>query len=213
MNNYFPWVFHDKSFIFHVKIPQLMQSLMPKSQLCYNAYWNVSSYERIKWHPCQFLYMVMLEGPLTSGSMKQTGIATVYVNKCSNLNKSYTIYHYSLPLITLLILFLHNRRVVITIQCCIIDSLGKCFKWLLVWKIKWQVYTVRMRGALRCIIIVSFEGNPFKRQWASTWWVHITRSTQRSGLAATATRWRVCCLTVKSHSSITPTGGSYLWRL
>ena len=72
--------------------------------------------------------MVMLEGPLTSGSMKQTGIATVYVNKCSNLNKSYTIYHYRLPLMTLLILFLHNRKVVITIWCCIIDSLGKCFK-------------------------------------------------------------------------------------
>ena len=171
MNNYFPWAFHDKSFIFHVKIPQLMQSfIMPKSQLYYNAYWNVSSYERIKWHTCQFLYMVMLDGPLTSDSMNQTGIATVYVNKCSNLNKSYTIYHYSLPLMTLLILFLHNRRVVITIRCCIIDSLGKCFKWLLVWKIKWQVYTVRMRGALRCKIIVSFEGNPFKRRWASTWY-------------------------------------------
>ena len=40
--------------------------------------------------------MVMLEGPLTSGSMKQTGIATEHANKFSNLNKSHTIYHYSL---------------------------------------------------------------------------------------------------------------------
>ena len=70
----------------------------------------------------------MLEGPLTSVSMKQTGIATEHANKFSILNKSYTIYHYSFPLWTLLILFLHNRRVVITIRCCIIDSLGKCFK-------------------------------------------------------------------------------------
>ena len=103
-----------------------------------------------------------------SVSMKQNGIATEHANKFSNLNKSYTIYHYSFPLWTLLILFLHNRRVVITIRCCIIDYLGKCFKWLLVWKTKWQVYTVRMRGTLLCRRIVSFEGNPFKRRWAST---------------------------------------------
>ena len=35
--------------------------------------------------------MVMLEGPLTSVSMKQTGIATEHVNKFSILNKSYTV--------------------------------------------------------------------------------------------------------------------------
>ena len=58
--------------------------------------------------------MVMLEGPLTSVSVKQTGIATEHANKFSILNKSYTIYHYSFPLWTLLILFLHYRRVVIT---------------------------------------------------------------------------------------------------